>query len=91
MSVIKLATTSDRPKNKACATCRYLIMDRAGPIFWKCGVRGSYTSIEAGPTGDCGPEKFLWEPLPPVPPAPPSFWTRLGDALIARIRGGERT
>lgn len=71
---------------KACQSCKFLIRDGGGPSFWKCGISGRYCATENMSSDGCGPEKLLWQQRPPDPP---SFWKRLGDAIIARI--GEKS
>lgn len=79
------ANSNPRPQTKACQTCRYLTNRRENPRYWKCGIAGDYCSIESSDYSDsCGPTKRFWEEKPtPMP----SFWKRLGDAIIARVKG----
>ena len=80
MNVINLATARERPEVKACESCRHLINPRDDAYIWQCGLSGMYTEVEFK-LGECGRSKILWEPRPP------GFWSRLGDAIIERIKG----
>ncbi len=75
----KMKRDAERPlMMPSCKSCRHLTTRRE-PMFWKCGAQGGeYTDrvwrLCAG---------NLWEP---EPPKPPSFWSRLGDAIIERVK-----
>lgn len=76
---------------KTCMECRF----RIGPLVrageWRCGFSGYYCKAEEETDSEhaCGPEKQYWMPRPegPEPSAPRGFWSRLGDAIIERVRG----
>lgn len=73
-----------RPSIKSCKDCRFLNNPRDEANYWKCGVSGRYCTTEFMSDFGCGETKAFWEPRPP---SPPSFWSRLGDAIIERIKG----
>lgn len=80
-----LAYSRTETKVKACATCRHVHFDgaRRSPSRWQCGVTGRFCASEINLiNAQCGPERYLWEARFP------GFWTRLGDAIIERIRRG---
>lgn len=70
-----------RPAIKSCMDCKFRI--GRNPNNWKCGLSGFYCTVESG-FGDCGTAKILWSPRPP---REPGFWSRLGDAIIERVKG----
>jgi hypothetical protein len=78
MSIIPFGRTA-RPATKSCQDCRFRI--GKDPMSWKCGINGNYTHTESLSWGDCGEAKVLWQPRQP------SFWSRLGDVIIDRIKG----
>ena len=58
-----------------CKTCLHY------NFYAKCDLTGYYASVERGPHGHCGFKARYWTPKPPT------FWQRLGAALIERVRG----
>lgn len=88
MSIIPFPT-ADKPRYKSCQTCRHLVNPKRDAYYWKCGISGFPTAVESNDRigGDCGSEKMLWELRPP---RKPGFFSRLGDAIIERIRGKAR-
>lgn len=67
---------------RACGTCRHRIGPKSVPSIWRCGAVGGHYANDTRNHGDmCGKNGLMWEPIPH------SFWKRLGDALIERIRG----
>lgn len=73
-------------KTKSCLECKFLTNRKTNSLYWKCGVSGSYCDIEI--TGQskwrCGADRKFFEVKPLKPP---SFWQRLSDAIIERIKG----
>lgn len=67
---------------RACSTCRHCPnLGASYRAILRCNAMNSYLDWERlGYGGACGKAGLLWEPKPP------SFWKRLGDAIISRIR-----
>ncbi len=77
--VIKLATSQSTAKT--CKSCAHLAVEYG---LNECRATGYMCSTSRKETNLCGHYGRLWTPNPPKPP---TFWSRLGDAIIARIRG----
>ncbi len=86
--VVSFEGRPSRTGVKGCQTCKFRNDDdyfAKNVEYWKCGISGFFCKVESMPGPyNCGPEKRLWQQRPPDPP---SFLKRLGDAIIARIRG----